>query len=294
MKLGNKTIRILANGGLGNQLFIWNLAHNLEDRYKCKVQIIFPKSGSDRVCEILRLVHLCSHQIKVIESNNLNYAFAFLDRIMRNSPVIAKMLSEIFSIAQTKLPSETLSHSGKPPRFIRGYFQSPTLVEETIDLYREELLLATKILVENSEYSNLDMRKMKMLHIRRGDFIVNKATVGLLSIEYFSKMIEKGENVIIFTDAKRDDPEIADSFPNSLIFGSDSMDTWTSFSLLSFAGHLIASNSTFSWWAGLISLMRGGTVIAPNPWTRTNVYGENYLETKGFSVSPAQFVEASS
>jgi hypothetical protein len=291
MKSGDKTIRILANGGLGNQLFIWNLAHNLENKYACKIQIIFPKSGSNRVCEIFRLVDFCSHQIKVIESNNLNHAFAFLDRIMRKSPFIAKIIAEIFSIMQTKLPSETLSHSRKSPRYIRGYFQSPALVEETIHLYKEELLLATKLTIENSEYSNLDIMKMKMLHIRRGDFIVNKATVGLLSMEYFSKMIKKGEKVTIFTDAKRDDTEVVDRFPNSIIFGSDSMDTWTSFSMLSHAGHLIASNSTFSWWAGLICLMRGGTVIAPNPWTRTNVYGENYLETKGFSVSPARFEE---
>ncbi len=282
---------MLANGGLGNQLFIWNLAHNLENKYECKVDIIFPKSGSDRVCEIFRLVDLCNHRIEVRQSNSLNYAFAFFDRIIRKSPRIGKIISEIFSIAQTKLPSEELSYSSKPPRFVKGYFQSPALVEETLELYREELLFATKISVKNSEYSNLEMIKMKMLHIRRGDFIVNKATVGLLSIEYFSKMIKEGENVIIFTDAKKDDPEVVDSFPNSLIFGSDSMDAWTSFSLLSHAGHLIASNSTFSWWAGIICIMRGGTVVAPNPWTKTNVYGENYLETKGFSTYPARFVE---
>lgn len=291
MKLGNRKIRVLAHGGLGNQLFIWNLAHHLENKYECKVVIIFPKSGSDRVCEIFRLVDLCYHQIKVRESNSLNYTFAIFDRIIRKSPGIGRIFSKIFSIAQTNLPSDTLPHSSKPPRFVRGYFQSPALVEETIELYREELLFATKILVKNSVHSNLELMKMKMLHIRRGDFIVNKATVGLLSIEYFSKMINDGETVVIFTDAKKDDPEVLNGFPNSLIFGSDSMDAWTSFSLLSHAGHLITSNSTFSWWAGIICLMRGGTVVAPNPWTRTNVYGENYLETKGFSTCQAQFVE---
>ena len=150
---------------------------------------------------------------------------------------------------------------------------------------------ATKNAAENSEYWNSDVTKTKMLHIRRGDFISTKANVGLLRIEYFASKVKKGEKVIIFTDAKKDDPEIEGSFPNSVIFGSDSLDTWTSFSLLSHTSHLIASNSTFSWWAGFISLMRGGSVTAPNPWTRTSIYGEHYLETKGFSVSPSQFVE---
>jgi hypothetical protein len=292
VKSGNRVIRVLANGGLGNQLFIWNLAHNLENKYRRKIEIIYPTSGTNRVCEILHLMDYCSHQIKVTESNKLHYAFAVLDRINRKSSVMARLLTQIFSISQTNLPSEIFEHSSKPPRFIRGYFQSPAFVEGTIDLYRSELLIATKNAAENSEYWNSDVTKTKMLHIRRGDFISTKANVGLLSIEYFASKVKKGEKVIIFTDAKKDDPEIKGSFPNSVIFGSDLLDTWTSFSLLSHASHLIASNSTFSWWAGFISLMRGGIVTAPNPWTRTSIYGEHYLETNGFSVSSSQFVEA--
>ena len=291
VKSENKVIRVLANGGLGNQLFIWNLAHNLENKYRRKIEIIYPASGTNRVCEILHLTDYCSHQIKVTESNKLHYAFAVLERINRKSSVMARLLTQIFSISQTNLPSEIFEHSSKPPRFIIGYFQSPSFVEETIDLYRSELLIATKTAAENSEYWNSDVTKTKMLHIRRGDFISTKANVGLLSIEYFASKVKTGEKVIIFTDAKKDDPEIKGSFSHSVIFGSDLLDTWTSFSLLSHASHLIASNSTFSWWAGFISLMRGGIVTAPNPWTRTTIYGEHYLETKGFSVSPSQFVE---
>ena len=291
VKSENKVIRVLANGGLGNQLFIWNLAHNLENKYVRKIEIIYPASSSNRVCELLNLTDYCSHQIKVTESNKLHYAFAILDRINRKSPLLVRLLSKIFSISQTNLPSRTFEPSSKPPRFVRGYYQSPALVEETIDLYRSELLIATKNSAENSEYWNSDVIKTKMLHIRRGDFISTKATVGLLSIEYFASKLKKEEKVIIFTDAKKEDPEIKESFPNAVIFGSDLLDSWTSFSLLSHASHLIASNSTFSWWAGFISLMRGGAVTVPNPWTLTSIYGEHYLQTKGFSVSPSQFVE---
>jgi len=291
VKSEKKVIRVLANGGLGNQLFIWNLAHNLENKYMCKIEIIYPASGSNRVCEIFRLIDYCSHQIEVTESNKLHRAFSLLDRINSKSSVMARLLSQIFSISQTNLPSETFEHSSKPPRFVRGYYQSPAFVEETIALYGWELLIATKNSAENSGYWNSDVINAKMLHIRRGDFISTKATVGLLSIDYFTSKLKKSERAIIFTDAQKEDPEIEGKFPNSVIFGSDLLDTWTSFSLLSHAGHLIASNSTFSWWAGFISLMRGGAVTAPNPWTLTSIYGEHYLQTKGFSVSPSQFVE---
>ena len=284
-------IRILASGGLGNQLFIWNLAHNLENKYKCKIEIIFPKSGSDRICEIFRLVDFCGHQIKVTESNTLNLAFGFLSRVKNKSSVLGRILVALFSVAETQLPSDTLNFSKKPPRFIRGYFQSPKLVEETLDLYKDELLNATEVIAENSKQRGSNIATGKLLHIRRGDFLQNKDTVGLLTIEYFSNQVEKNEKVVICTDARSDDPEILKNFPNSLILGTDSLDTWSSFSLLSHADHLVASNSTFSWWAGIISLMRGGTVVAPQPWTLTNVYGDNYLVFEKFRYAKSIFEE---
>jgi len=284
-------IRILASGGLGNQLFIWNLAHNLENKYKCRIEIVFPKSGSDRVCEILLLEDFCDHQIKVTVSNRLNLAFGFLSRVKNKSSALGRMLMAMFSVVETQLPSDTIDFSKNPPRFIRGYFQSPKLVEETLHIYKDELLTATETFAENSKYWSSALATEKMLHIRRGDFIQNKDTVGLLTVEYFSNQVEKDEKVIIFTDARSEDPEILSNFPNSLVLGTDSLDTWSSFSLLSHAGQLVASNSTFSWWAGVISLMRGGTVTAPQPWTLTNVYGDNYLEFEKFKYVESNFEE---
>lgn len=291
VKSEDKVIRVLANGGLGNQLFIWNLAHNLEDKYKCKVEIVYPKSGSDRSCEILYLVDFCRHQIKVRESNTLNLAFGFLSRVKNRAPAFGRILVTLFSVAETQLPSDTFNFSKNPPRFIRGYFQSPKLVEESLHMYKDELLNATETFAENSKPWSTNLMTRKMLHIRRGDFIQNKDTVGLLTIEYFSNQVEKDEKVIIFTDARSDDPEILTNFPNSLVLGTDSLDTWSSFSLLSHAGQLVASNSTFSWWAGIISLMRGGTVVAPQPWTLTNVYGDDYLVFEKFRYAKSIFEE---
>jgi hypothetical protein len=286
-------IRVLASGGLGNQLFIWNLAHNLENKYKCKVEIIFPKSGSDRICEISYLVDFCCHQIKVRESNTLNYAFGFLSRVQKKSTVAGRVLVVLFSIAETKFPADTFQFSKKAPRFVRGYFQSTKLVEETLDLYKIELLNATETKVRNLKYLVSNIMSRKMLHIRRGDFIENKDTVGLLTIEYFLKQIDNHEKVVIFTDSRSDNPEILKNFPSSLILGTDSLDTWSSFSMLSHADYLVASNSTFSWWAGVISLMRGGKVVAPQPWTLTNVYGDNYLNHEKFNYAESIFEETS-
>jgi hypothetical protein len=130
-----------------------------------------------------------------------------------------------------------------------------------------------------------------MLHIRRGDFTKNKETVGLLTVEYFLKQVEKNEEILIFTDERSDSPEFLENFPTSIILGADSLDTWSSFSLLSHARHMVASNSTFSWWAGVISVLRGGEVVAPQPWTLTNIYGDNYLVYEKFQNAESIFEE---
>ena len=284
-------IRVLASGGLGNQLFTWNLAHKLEKQYKCKVKIIFPKSGSDRACEIFPLVDNCSHDIAVIESNILNYGFGFLSRIRNKSTTLARILVVLFSVVDTKLPSDSFIFLKRPPRFVRGYFQSPKLVEESLDLYKEELLNATELVAKDSSYWNSEILGRKMVHIRRGDFTKNKETVGLLTVEYFLKQVEKNEEILIFTDERGDSPEFLENFPSSIILGADSLDTWSSFSLLSHARHMVASNSTFSWWAGVLSVLRGGEVVAPHPWTLTNIYGDNYLVYEKFRFADSVFEE---
>jgi hypothetical protein len=59
---------------------------------------------------------------------------------------------------------------------------------------------------------------------------------------------------------------------------------------MSFAKSLVTSNSTFSWWAGFLATTRGGEVVAPSPWTRTPVYGNNYLNFDRFTYKPSLFV----
>jgi hypothetical protein len=198
-------------------------------------------------------------------------------------------MEDLLSIVQTKIPSESINLKVKPPRFINGYFQSSKLVEDNWHIYNNELFLAIESTINLQNLDEVEQINQKMIHIRRGDFVENRNTVGLLSLEYFANQIEITERVTIFTDSKSNDLEIGNTFPESLVYGADSIDTWTSFSLLSRARHLIISNSTFSWWAGLICNSRGGRVSAPDPWTLTNVYGDNYLKNSKFDYRNSIF-----
>jgi len=283
-------IRVQAVGGLGNQLFIWNLAHHLEELFKCDVKIYYPLgTGSDPKCELLPLAEICSHKISIVENAKFNRFLTMLDKFTNRNRAISRSILGLLNIRQTDIPSETIIFESKKPKIVRGYFQSTKFVEDNLHLYIEELLAVTTNKASSSPIFNQIITCPQVLHIRRGDFMVNWERVGLLTTEYFQEIINPKFKTFIFTDATSKDSDLADIFKNTQIIGSDMADTWTSFSLLSFSKQLVLSNSTFSWWAGIIVLRRGGEVIAPTPWTRTSIYGDNYLEHSDFIKKPSDF-----
>jgi hypothetical protein len=283
-------IRIQSSGGLGNQLFIWNLAHYLENLYKCKIVIYFPKTGTDRNCEIRALDGFCKHRIEIRENDYFNYFLSFLDRLQGKSDLLYKLVRVVFCIYKTNLPSESFNSDLKKPKIVRGYFQSPELVNECLYMYFDELHEFTTDLLNASTFKNVINDDSTVFHIRRGDFLSNAEKVGLLTLEYFNQQIEPAVSPIIFTDADENDLEISEFFKSSLIFGAKSVDTWTTFALMTFAKKLVTSNSTFSWWAGILAANRGAEVVAPSPWTKTPIYGQSYLNYAGFIYKPSLFV----
>ena len=282
-------IRIQAIGGLGNQLFIWNLAHYLEDKFDTRIVIYFPETKSDRKCEIQALSSFCKHRIKIIEDDSFNNYMNLLERIKNKNSTLSNLIDKIFGIHQTNLPSESFKNSGKKPRIVRGYFQSPDLVSRNFHLYSSELNELTRNLIETSVLNEKITDTSMIFHIRRGDFIKNSEKVGLLKLEYFKGQIEPDVTTVIFTDADESDSEFANFFNGAMVFGELTADTWTSFAFMSFAKKLVASNSTFSWWAGFLAQKRGAFVVAPSPWTRTPIYGQGYLSYEGFSQKKALF-----
>lgn len=284
-------IRIQAVGGLGNQLFIWNLAHFLEDLYNCKVYIYnYNPSDSKTKSEIQCLDDFCGHRIYVVASNKLNRFLVVIDKLANRSVLLQKLINRVFRIMHSKVPSEVFDLGTRKPRIVRGYFQDPKFVESNSHLYIEELLEYTRNIANSSEIFAQIKNNSQVFHVRRGDFITNWEKVGLLTTDYFKSLINPKKKSIVFTDANFNDLEVVKSFKDAQIIGSTIADTWTAFSLMSFSQNLILSNSTFSWWAGYLAVHRGGIVKAPTPWTRTSIYGANYLEYSGFLKSPAKFL----
>lgn len=282
-------IRIQAAGGLGNQLFTYNLAHALANHYKTRIQIIFPKIPGDRNNELENLVKNCNHGIYLSSSLGSNYFFRILDKVKRHSRFLHSLVYFIVKVYESNSPSDSFDFTSKKPFYVRGYYQSPELVLETLPLYSHEITDCAEVEFNKAPESVRILKSYSAIHIRKGDFLENKRTVGLLSNEYFRKNSLNGKSSVICTDAFTDDVSINQNFPDGNVIGADEADTWVSFAILSKSDYLLVSNSTFSWWAGLIVAGNGGTVIAPNPWTLTPIYGHTYLNTPLFHYVPAEF-----
>ena len=90
-----------------------------------------------------------------------------------------------------------------------------------------------------------------------------------------------------------DDRNIQEEFSQEIIkyqfISNENFTTWETFSILSGSKYLIMGNSTYSWWAGFMVSMSGGSAIAPKPWFKGLILDENYLSLPGLLYSVAEF-----
>lgn len=166
----------------------------------------------------------------------------------------------------------------KKVTYLDGFFQS----EKYFKHIRAGLLNDFKF-PELDERNELAKQKIIIsenataIHIRRGDYITNKAAAayhGVLPLSYYEKSLEllsqelnNPIEVFVFTNDVewvRNNFKIQKSNLN-FIEGNVGKDSWKDMALMSFCKHHIIANSSFSWWGAWLS-ERNGNVYAPYNW----------------------------
>jgi hypothetical protein len=280
---------LIPAGGLGNQLFSWNAAHSLAKNGKDRIFIIYPKANKlgERNNILKPLSQICEHKIKILNSDLIYKLVKTRDRAVAKVPRIAKIVDFFLMIDKLNDPEEIINCSKRSKFLYVGYFQNSEFVLENFAEYLSELRS-----LEIKTLENLDLRsEIKPfgigVHIRRGDFVQNAATIGVLSSSYF-KPLEHGE-CLITCESKKDLPT---TMQNDRIICGEKFTEWESFFLLSRCEEIWISNSTFSWWAGLYgNNAHGSVVIAPNPWNKTRIYSADYLKIDSWQYKTARFDE---
>jgi hypothetical protein len=288
-------------GGLGNQLFQYYAAIYLAKKVGVKLivdtnQSKFGKTSHGNVIANLGLPgEFLQSKTRVsfgYVSSLINYRFVgLLHSIIGNQ----QFLLDVFSVFRSRsVGFDPELVEIRKPVTLEGYFQ-------TSRYFRDLELSGQLVLPEPPKVSEWFREKrdkilntrVAALHVRRGDYKAERNTIGLLSEDYFisalqnlEKRNETFDEIWIFTD---DVVELNSKFGKFLeTYNAHVLEPppqtppIESILLMSHASSLVTSNSTFSYWAGLL----GSTtkvVVVPDKWFRgledpRDLYPKNWIK----------------
>lgn len=283
-----KKIRVQLQGGLGNQLFIWAMAHELQQHHSLKVDLIYVEDKlqrSDRLNELAPLKAVCKHGIRLRNSRRLGLFLRIIDK-SKSFPVVGKLnLEGKFGLYSCNSTGEFPEINYRKFKLIRGYFQNSLVVEKNRLVLSQELNQALDELVGNCS-SDFD----QALHIRRGDTLSFAKSWGVLDISYYLDQISANKSLAICTD----DPDLGRSlkikYPDAYVSIPQTETTWQTLRILSRSKEFIGANSTLSWWAAWIIKVNAGQIaILPKPWRPSGYPQQEELMLQGVTYRQARF-----
>jgi hypothetical protein len=280
----------LAAGGLGNQLFIWNAAHIAQKVSGDQVRIIYPRGNNlaDRENELNNLAKHCTHQIQIRNSSTIFSLIRIVDRINHKSKIAGKIFSFIFRIYKSENPEEEIpTYKIRRKKIFVGYFQNSKQVLETFENIRAELLkIESEILAMHSSLViTLAENRFTGIHIRRGDYLKNANSLGILAESYYTP-IKESKNLLISIEYKSD---LKMNPTNAIVISGEEFSPWESFFILSLCSEIWIANSTFSWWVGSFARNKNAIVVAPDPWNLVPMNSTSYLKNSDFQYKQSIF-----
>lgn len=280
-------MKIQSTGGFGNQLFQWSYAHHLMSQNLNQKFSVFRDSihtaGRDTHLELLS--KHCTHEVKFKTSEFTGRLLQLIDKTSIYSPRLASAMTQAGGVVTESnfgaFPKDVPSNS----RIIRGYFQYPAEMISAITIVLEEL---KNMLI--SESSNLrKSTPYQLVHIRRGDFMNNTGSHGVLSRDYYRNSVHKELPVVFIGDEDEIPSDFKEDFNDYEYFGPNKLNEYETMNLALNCERFVMANSTFSWWCGLLAASEGSETLIPTPWTK-NVNIESNLSLPQFVSNTSHFI----
>lgn len=150
-----------------------------------------------------------------------------------------------------------------------GFFQTEKYFKHIEESIREDFKFRDHILEPCKEIAE-NIGDAVSLHVRRTDYIPNKANHFNLGLDYYEKALskfDKDRTVVVFSD----DPKWCQEqefFADDRFLISESDDNAIDLCLMTFCNSHIIANSSFSWWGAWLADSK--EVIAPKTWFGPN------------------------
>ena len=278
-------LRIVCQGGLGNQLFVWAAAHQLNRMYGSRVEITYlDNSKPTSMRELYPLLEFCKHNIGISQSRSLGLQLDWSDRLisrapkLRNGYLYSRVLDDYLN------PHSGLVQRNNVPVCVRGYFQNNELVDstsvETFSEIKRYILRLNPPRVLNSYGA---------IHVRRGDYVQSRNYYGVLTNNYYKGITRQDMGYVLFTENRSEVIDFEGQYNIKRIIASDEASAWETLVLMYEAAELHMANSTLSWWAGKLSEGKSKRITMPFPWHNKGHAFQELIISPHFEIQKAEY-----
>ena len=264
-------------GGLGNQLFVWCMAHTLSEHFKSEVTILFPqnrKMRKDRPLELSPLSEYCIHGIKLKKSRTIGIITKTIDYVLSKKWVSEEQFKKLIRVWHWNSYQNQLDLNSNKPLLVRGYYQNYDLIIHSNSLLELESYLEKLTKEIPSSYLGI-----QAVHVRHGDYLSNKDSIGVLSQEYYLKLLKHDLDTYIFSDELNLQIEM-EKFPaKTSVISPSEIDAWKALACFTFSSHFVGANSTLSWWGAFLNSRKKATL--PWPMYKSKFLQNDFLKIPG-------------
>jgi hypothetical protein len=252
-------------GGLGNQLFIFNFAHKLNEDANCRVYIFsnWHDHAVDRPFELDKIVLHCKHNIRIVSNKRL---YSILTLIIKTSYKlrIDKLVRFVYDEI---LANDKFSY--RRSILIWGYFQNKIYFPERFDL-AIEIAQTLAHSVNDSEFATFNLDSFQSVHIRRGDYASHRNTFGQLDYSFYASQLKMELPCVVATDETHSEFEALVPKDINVRWMPITSNAWELLYILGLSKYFIGSNSTLSYWTAVIVTSKKGQATLPDPWFKNH------------------------
>lgn len=300
---------LILGGGLGNQMFQYACARNLQIEFGIEFEYNTYNYDIDNT-EIeergFSLNHLRISKPDNIQCTKIAKESNDLYRLCLKQHVIARKLLPASISLKIMEKAGCICTIGDPYSFypitirkingiIHGGFQSEKYFNKNAQVIKQELQVNEVLNNLNQKLANQMLKSESVaVHIRRGDYLDPRYQhLNICDANYYRKSVKyimdhvNNPTFYIFSNSHTDITWIRNNytfFPLNTVYVDQNNKDYQELQVMYHCKHFIISNSTFSWWAQYLSLNSNKIVIAPDIWNKSEQKGSNDIYQKNWKL----------
>lgn len=283
-------------GGLGNQMFQYAFACELELRSKRQVQLDLSSYGTYGLhngYELQRVFGINAQSADVRDVDRLS---------TRPSNIIKRFIRKYY----TKKTHFIDRYFGfyekvfdeKDDTYFDGYWQSEKYFSSVEERVRADFRFQLPLDALSETLLSSLPRPSLAVHVRRGDYL-KSVNQFVCKEDYYRRALDEALSLgdiasVVFLS---DDPHWCkehlqcDGLQTYYPDWNKGSDSWRDMAIMAACDHAIIANSSFSWWGAWLNANAGKRIYAPAIWNRRQIESnDRYYSFKFDDIVPAKWI----